>query len=682
MTNRLCTVLLAAGVFSESHVAFASQNTASVGDFHAVPAFTVEELSFGHRTNDLAEALRSTGMIAVKLDHHVKHNDFDIAESRRIALGGLCGCASSDASSLFQSVSGADTSLLSDGETTRSTFATATVGGTPLQLPVEGLEKACGRETTAAMESLRDNVAVASRSFVSAVDRLHRDSSALPNSLAPILQNIQGGTYSSLASIVKASTHLEHFHLYSKQQRQAPSGMSQASDMEEVLQVHTDAGLFLSFVPGLACGNSHTSESEHFSVLIHGKLHRAVFPPDSVGIMLGAGAQHWLKNVDSLELHATHHAVQMPSGSARAWYGMMHLVPQNAIIQEDPEPKTFADMRKAMVLSGSKTHKYGGGSLQTDEALSIGCGAGSQKINDHNFGSFGVSASRRHRRRLQMVDDASVCNNSTNFYCWMSCLDIPEAQNAQGYLNEGYSLYCLDPATLSASGNRASKAMEPCIEDGVVGLAMNENCMGSWQPTAPGVVAQELALNFTTSEEEPFCYGGTSMYMDGFHWLDSTCVIYLFPEWVLSTPGKLVAACVGSIFFGMSLEGVIRGRRDLVQSIAVGWKRLFISSGIYGLQLTMGYFIMLVVMTYSGPLFMCVVLGLMFGHIAFNAKDVLKAKKQETKEGQEECCGKDESEITDEELSPCCQGGMEKNNVTKVSANVPEGSTPCCQNLL
>jgi hypothetical protein len=172
------------------------------------------------------------------------------------------------------------------------------------------------------------------------------------------------------------------------------------------------------------------------------------------------------------------------------------------------------------------------------------------------------------------------------------------------------------------------------------------------------------------------------MYMDGFHWLDSTCVIYLFPEWVLSTPGKLVAACVGSIFFGMSLEGVIRGRRDLVQSIAVGWKRLFISSGIYGLQLTMGYFIMLVVMTYSGPLFMCVVLGLMFGHIAFNAKDVLKAKKQETKEGQEECCGKDESEITDEELSPCCQGGMEKNNVTKVSANVPEGSTPCCQNLL
>jgi Ctr copper transporter family len=344
-------------------------------------------------------------------------------------------------------------------------------------------------------------------------------------------------------------------------------------------------------------------------------------------------------------------------------------------------------MRNAMVLSGSKTRTYGD-DPNSNEDVAIGCG------NIIPFGSdegFERASSRfssgQGRRRLQMVTDASVCNNSTNFYCWMSCLDIPEVTNAQGRLNDGYALYCLDPAVLPATGYNVSKAVEPCTESGVVGRAMSSSCMGSWQHVAAGVPSQELALDKASVDnaiEEPFCYGGTSMYMDGFHWVDTTCVIYLFPEWILSTPGKLAAACIGSLFLGMLLEGVIRGRRDLVQSMPIGWKRLGLSATIYGFQLTMGYFAMLVVMTYSGPLFMCVVLGLVFGHIAFNAKDVALAlndakKAADYRKDANEVTCSDDSRGLEEALPPSSH--MKAEDVIR-SAHVPEGSTPCCQNEL
>jgi hypothetical protein len=200
--------------------------------------------------------------------------------------------------------------------------------------------------------------------------------------------------------------------------------------------------------------------------------------------------------------------------------------------------------------------------------------------------------------------------------------------------------------------------------------------MGSWQPTAPGVVAATVNPDAPLSSgDEPVCYGGTSMYMDGFHWKNTVCVIYLFPRWILSTRGKLAGASVGTIAFGASLEKVIEQRRLVVTSLKPGYRRLGISALFYGLQLTMGYFLMLVVMTYSGPLFMCVVLGLVSGHILFTAKDAFLAQK-EKKENNVAATEKVASSTTDEEFAQCCCADVEDD------AGVPEGSTPCCQNAL
>ena len=346
-------------------------------------------------------------------------------------------------------------------------------------------------------------------------------------------------------------------------------------------------------------------------------------------------------------------------------------------------------MRQSMVLRQDKqkaVYKDDDDALLFDQ-VSIGCGASLPPLSESNKG-----VTRIHRRRLGMVENGIACNNVTNFFCWMSCLDIPQADNAVAFLQDGYSLYCLDPQVLAQTGGEVSKAYDECKG----GFSHNAACLGSWERTAPGVPAYSVVAEEEVLEEfeEKFCYGGTSMYMDGFHWTDSACVIYLFPQWVLSSAGSMVGASIGTLFFGIALEAVIWKRRLVVNSLQVGWTRMGVSSLFYGLQLTMGYLLMLVVMTYSGPLFMCVVLGLMSGHFLFNAIS-FNAREHQTCTDKEEdvksnCC---------QEIACPCDGkvnqdcgacstaigntsdGGDSKSFSGIDC-IPEGSTPCCQHSL
>merc|ERR1712087_1089840 len=98
----------------------------------------------------------------------------------------------------------------------------------------------------------------------------------------------------------------------------------------------------------------------------------------------------------------------------------------------------------------------------------------------------------------------------------------------------------------------------------------------------------------------------------------------------------------------------------------------------------MGYFIMLVIMTYSGPLFICTVAGMMLGHAIFNAQDALMRwwveKKLSSAHGNEladtsgtGCCGTEELENGKETTVP------DATENTKLKSSVGDGATPCCQ---
>lgn len=393
----------------------------------------------------------------------------------------------------------------------------------------------------------------------------------------------------------------------------------------------------------------------------------------------------------------------------------MHLVPDSAVVDHTGEhQRTFAEMRQAMILrhhnKNTRTFSSDAPSAQLND-ISIGCGFSqetprtNQQQEDVSLSSTAIS-----RRRLQHVENAEACNNVTNFYCWMSCLDIPQADQVKGYVNEGYSLYCVDPSVLASSGNRVSQALKPCTEAGTIGAAMNSNCMGSWQPTAPGIPSQLPLQNGTgtaSSRGEPFCYGGTSMYMDGFQWLGTTCPIYLFPSLVLSSAGSLVLACLFTIVFGVALEWIIQRRRVTVQEFAPGYKRLLVSASFYGLQLIMGYSIMLIVMIYSIPLFLSVVAGIVGGHVLFSSPDAIlpcrEAKPKLDARGggsrveveEDKACCSDTVSAADEG----CSGNTTAHSTSYGSTvngcaivqddltiqhhlEVSEGVTPCCQHTV
>jgi Ctr copper transporter family len=342
------------------------------------------------------------------------------------------------------------------------------------------------------------------------------------------------------------------------------------------------------------------------------------------------------------------------------------MVPESAIIQKEP-PRTLSQMRAS--LTSILSSNFDDRNNEVPDVISIGCGSVPSSTDNLQV-SRHLPQKIISRRRLQHVGGPEDCNNSTNFFCWMSCLDIPEKDKAEAYEKAGYSLYCLDPSVLSSSNLLQAVAECPY---GV----HNAKCLGSWQITVPGIPSTQVSVNSNDTKQEPFCYGGTSMYMDGFHWRDSVCVIYLFPSWVLNSEGKFAAAALGSIFVGGLLEWIIMRRRTVLSVMSPGRSRLFAAAACYGAQLSLGYFAMLVAMTYSWPLFICIILGIVSGHILFNAKDSLFPIKTSP--------AKSDSVTYNpviEDGNCCSQLSEQPTKDTKEEdpkQNIPEGSTPCCQ---
>jgi len=132
------------------------------------------------------------------------------------------------------------------------------------------------------------------------------------------------------------------------------------------------------------------------------------------------------------------------------------------------------------------------------------------------------------------------------------------------------------------------------------------------------------ADNGTT--EGKFCNGqGTDMYMQGFTASGNdkdACVILLFKSWVLDTRTKFGFGCVGVILLGIAIEGMLCLRREL-QSRKIllrisGVARRVLIVVLFTLNIASGYLAMLVAMTYSVELFICMVVGLVVGHAIFN----------------------------------------------------------------
>lgn len=355
----------------------------------------------------------------------------------------------------------------------------------------------------------------------------------------------------------------EHIHVY-----RPPST---ATDEDYVVPFHYDNGLLLML----------TSFDKHPLRIKDKKgeeVSTADVGDDGMLILVARGLTDWLLQgtPSSSKFYAVPHAVPSLAGDidSRTVFARMKVVPVDA-------------MPCRMMEEGAKE------TYQVFEDF----------FNDHSPKSsmelcpMMKREANARQESWKELKSAECAGNSA--YCWMNCLEIPA-----------------DCPSIQNATCHNSKA-EPCCThpDKTEGCAnMDSTC--HWSCPAP-----------PPSPEAPFCNGyGTDMYMNGFQASGKSknpCVILLFESWVLNTRIKFMFGCIGVIVLGVVIEYMLCARRMIQSNKALirlrnPWRKMTIIF-LFGLNIGSGYLAMLVAMTYSLELFLCMVVGLVVGHAIFNS---------------------------------------------------------------
>ena len=141
--------------------------------------------------------------------------------------------------------------------------------------------------------------------------------------------------------------------------------------------------------------------------------------------------------------------------------------------------------------------------------------------------------------------------------------------------------------------------------------------------------------SLTSNPSTEFCTDGTAMYMSGFMWgFDGNiCPVLLLPAFTLNTRLKYIVGLGLVVLMGIGSEALSYLRRSsaagggvlaccggtMINSVRM---RQALDSTFHVLQISTGYCLMLVAMTYHIPLFACVLIGLGLGHFCFGHRQV------------------------------------------------------------
>ncbi len=209
---------------------------------------------------------------------------------------------------------------------------------------------------------------------------------------------------------------------------------------------------------------------------------------------------------------------------------------------------------------------------------------------------------------------------SLRFICYCNfCLILSQCQSVSD-LSCGQEAQCVYDST------------GEIIEDG-----KNTHCMGDSGITCHLQCVEEPTN--TTSSSSDYCYGsGTTMSMTGFFSLatdkkgSTPCVNLLFEEWTLDDETKFAFGCLGVVLLGVFIQylTLLRGyTKNIVNESVRRLVRIF----VFGVQVVLSYFLMLVAMTYSVELFCMVCVGLTLGYGLFHADS-----KHATEISADACC--------------------------------------------
>lgn len=145
------------------------------------------------------------------------------------------------------------------------------------------------------------------------------------------------------------------------------------------------------------------------------------------------------------------------------------------------------------------------------------------------------------------------------------------------------------------------------------------------------------------NDDAPYCTGsGTNMMMNGFVWIprgQNPCLILFFESWLIDSDLKLALSVIGVFILGIS-NAFANQYRDYIWKLRSKRKEEILSCAIHttlgAVQLSIGYFLMLVAMTYVFVYFAAAVVGLAVGQVLVASKSSTMTLNAAQKDS---CCG-------------------------------------------
>jgi hypothetical protein len=347
--------------------------------------------------------------------------------------------------------------------------------------------------------------------------------------------------------------------------------------------MHVDDGLLIAMTTGLYSNADSSTKNGLYMELPTGAIVEVEARDDALIIMVGKGGATWLAPLLGLPFRAVPHALSIrmkPSSddkdSTRAWYGKMFLPPSDARIPYfDISWGIYRNQTRNLLFSSKTTRS---------DIIPAACGGES------------------HRYALTSSTACETNDGDAGVMCWAQCMSVSG-------LSCGGDAICYDTGS----------------NEEVDGNIMCPSGMQNCELQCPSV----MAANSTTSMGD-YCYGrGLTMYMDGFRSIamdpqKTPCINLFFTNWTLNNRTKFGIACVGVFFFGIFIQFLTYYRISIVTSKISNWgvsyrKYAFVIYGLlHGIQAALGYFAMLIAMTYNIELFCMICIGLAVGYVMFN----------------------------------------------------------------
>ena len=447
-------------------------------------------------------------------------------------------------------------------------------------------------------------------------------------------------SYDRFSDLIAYGEHLEHLHSYYS----ATSASKDEASSVATLDYHIDAGMMIAMTTGYYANTIPSPQSGLFIKLLDGSRVKVEADDDALILLMGEGASKWLTPVFGKPFRALPHAMiaDLPVGSkgSRSWYGKMYLPPSDAIIPQT-QGKTFETYHRIESEYSSTLNHV---TKSTDQS----------KLQQLLPSACGGELGSRY-----LLTTAATCSGANQIWCWARCMDTSSLSCNIGNTT---SAICWDSHANTISGGGHCMPGNYCFPV-CPNVTMSPSTTPTFAPTATPTLMPSMSDNMhdmdtTNGDSSSYCYGsGTSMFMEGFVSIVSEgsgqteCVNLLFKQWTLNSQIKYGFACFGVFIMCFMIQWITKVRSSHVvidtvlamvfpdtkagQYTVVGqgdvkkpqsstpmyalWIKRVINTILFGIQITLSYFAMLIAMSYSVELFTMVCVGLTVGYGVFHS---------------------------------------------------------------